>query len=109
MHNGILLAVLLAGAVLFACLGCRLRQARKVSLRWFGAGLTGVLAIVLLLTGVAASVGHYRQYFSRRAPAPELRIEGTYEQLERGRAIADSWCGTCHSKTGTLTGDGDSG
>src|SRR5215475_2706754 len=87
MHSLILLAALLAGAVLFACLSLRLRQVKRMSLRWFGAGLTGLIAIVLFLTCVAASVGHYKQYYSRRAPVPELRVGGSDEQIQRGRPL----------------------
>ena len=109
MHNLILLAALLAGAVLFACLSLRFRQVKEISLRWLGAGLTGLIAIVLFLTCLAASVGHYNQYYSRRAPVPELRVEGGDEHIQRGRAIADSFCGGCHSTTGAFTGGKDIG
>src|SRR5215472_16742553 len=109
MHNLILLAALLAGAVLFACLSLRLRQVKKISLRWLGAGMTGLIAIVLLLTCLAVSVGHYIQYYSRRAPVPELRVEGRDEQIQRGRAIADSFCGGCHSPIEIFTGGKDIG
>src|SRR5262245_21872589 len=109
MHNLILLAALLVGAVLFACLSLRLRQVKKISLRWLGAGLTGFIAIVLFLTFIVASVGRYKQYFSRRAPVPELRVEGSDEQMQRGRAIADSFCGGCHSPIETFTGGKDIG
>jgi hypothetical protein len=93
MHNLILLAALLASAVMFACLSLRLRRVKEISLRWLGAGLTGLIGIVLLLTCVVASVGHYKQYYLRRAPVPELLVEGSDEQIQRGRAIADSFCG----------------
>src|SRR5262249_54933789 len=109
MHNLILLAALLAGAVLFACLSLRLRQVKEISLRWLGAGFTGLIAIALFLTCVAASIGHYEQYYSRRAPVPELRVERSDEQIQRGRAIADSFCAGCHSPTGTFTGGKDIG
>src|SRR5215468_4234758 len=109
MHDLILLAALLAGAVLFACFSLRLRQVKKILHRWLGAGLTGLIASVLLLTCVAASVGHCKQYYSRRAPMPELRVEGSDEQIQRGRAIADGFCGGCHSPTGTFTGGKDIG
>jgi hypothetical protein len=33
-----------------------------------------------------------------------LKVAGTPEQIERGRAISDGFCSACHSKTGTLTG-----
>ena len=107
MHNLVLLVVLLAGSVLFACLSLRLRQVKKISLQWLGAGLTGLIAGVLFLTCVAASLGHYEQHYSRHAPVPELRVEGSDEQIQRGRAIADSFCGGCHSPTGTFTGGKD--
>ena len=109
MHNLILLAALLVGAVLFACFSLRLRQVQKISLRWLGAGLTGFIAIVLFLTCIVASVGHYKQYYSRHAPVPELRVEGSDEQMQRGRAIADSFCGGCHSPIETFTGGKDIG
>src|SRR5215472_10961179 len=108
MHDLILLAALLAGAVLFACLSLRLRQVKKISLRWLGAGLTRLIASVLFLTCVAASLGHYEQYYSRRAPAPELRVEGSDAQIQRGRA-AHRFRGGCHSTTGTFTGGKDMG
>ena len=109
MRNLILLAALLVGAVLFACFSLRLRQVQKISLRWLGAGLTGFIAIVLFLTCIVASVGHYKQYYSRHAPVPELRVEGSDEQMQRGRAIADSFCGGCHSPIETFTGGKDIG
>jgi len=109
MHNLILLAALFAGAVLIACLSLHLRQVKKISLRWLGAGLTGFIAIVQFLTCIVASVGHYKQYYSRHAPVPELRVEGSDEQIQRGQAIADSFCGGCHSPTGTFTGGKDIG
>src|SRR5262249_18499863 len=107
MHNLVLLAALLAGAVLFACLSLRLRQVKQISLRWLGAGLTGLIAIVLFLTCVAPAIGQYAQYYSRPPPVPELRVEGSDEQIQRGRAIADSFCGGCHSPT--FTGGKDIG
>jgi mono/diheme cytochrome c family protein len=41
---------------------------------------------------------------SRKAPIPELTITRTPEQIKRGQAIATNFCGSCHSKTGKLTG-----
>jgi mono/diheme cytochrome c family protein len=40
---------------------------------------------------------------------PDLKVAGTPEQIQRGQAIADSFCGACHSKTGALTGGVDMG
>jgi mono/diheme cytochrome c family protein len=47
---------------------------------------------------------------SRSAPVRDyVKVTRTTEQIQRGQAIADSFCGACHSKTGTLTGGADLG
>jgi len=46
---------------------------------------------------------------ARSAPVPDLKVAGTPGQIERGQAIADGFCASCHSKTGTLTGGFDVG
>jgi mono/diheme cytochrome c family protein len=46
---------------------------------------------------------------ARSAPAPDLRVVGTPEQIQRGQAISNGFCSGCHSKTGTLTGGLDIG
>jgi len=38
-----------------------------------------------------------------------VKVAGTATQIQRGRAIAESFCGACHSKTGALTGGEDIG
>jgi len=51
-------------------------------------------------------VGMVKQH-ARKAPVPHLTVEATPERIARGKALADSFCSACHSKTGTLTGGGD--
>ncbi len=109
MSNLIVFAVFIAAAVLFAWLGLCLRRVKSVSLRWLGTGVSGLIALALSLTCVTGSVGLYKQQHSRSAPVPELRVEGSVEQIRRGQAIADSFCGACHSRSGTLTGGEDIG
>ena len=67
--------------------------------------MTGGSLILLLVCGVA-SVGLHRAYV-RIAPLHELNVDGTTEQIRRGRMIADSFCAGCHSPT--LAGGGDIG
>ncbi|HWT99275.1 MAG TPA: c-type cytochrome [Terriglobales bacterium] len=43
------------------------------------------------------------------ASIPVLEVSGTPAQIERGQAIADSFCSACHSVTGLLTGGRDIG
>jgi len=109
MPDLIVFAVFIAAAILFAWLSLRLRNAKSVSLRWFGAGLTGLIAFALSLICVTAAVGLYEQRHWRSAPVPELHVEGSVAQVRRGQAIADAFCGACHSRSGTLTGGEDIG
>jgi cytochrome c553 len=109
MANLIVFAVFIAAAVLFAWLSLRLRSVKSVAVRWIGAGLTGLIALALSLTCITAAVGFYKAQYSRSAPVPELRVEGSVEQISRGQDIADGFCGACHSRTGTLTGGEDIG
>jgi mono/diheme cytochrome c family protein len=41
---------------------------------------------------------------ARGAPALDLKVVSTPEQIRRGQAISDGFCSACHSRTGTLTG-----
>jgi cytochrome c553 len=109
MSNLIVFAVVIAAAVLFAWLSLRLGSIKSLSLRWLGTGVTGLIALALSLICVTAAVGFYKQQYSRSAPVPELKVEGSVEEIRRGQAIADSFCGACHSRNGTLTGGEDIG
>jgi mono/diheme cytochrome c family protein len=102
-------AVFIAAAILFIWLSLRLRGAKSASLRWIGAGLTGLVALTLSVICVTAAVGFYELRYSRSAPVPELHVEGSVAQIRRGQAIADGFCGACHSRSGTLTGGEDIG
>jgi mono/diheme cytochrome c family protein len=46
---------------------------------------------------------------TRSAPVPDLKVAGTPDQIQRGQAIATSFCDACHSTTGPLTGGEDIG
>jgi hypothetical protein len=45
----------------------------------------------------------------RSAPAPDLKVVGMPEQIQRGQAISNGFCSGCHSKTGMLTSGLDIG
>jgi mono/diheme cytochrome c family protein len=68
-----------------------------------GAGVAGLLSAAVTLVGVIVMVGLFKVH-ARSAPALDLRVAATPEQIQRGRAISDAFCSACHSKTGTLTG-----
>jgi cytochrome c553 len=55
---------------------------------------------VLMIAGLA-------KLHARSAPVPNLKVSRTSKQIERGQALANSFCDACHSKTGLLTGGMD--
>ena len=108
MLNIVSLAILIAVAVLLVSLSLRARRLRNGFLRWSGMGLAMICALALFLVGGLGIVGLVKAH-TRSAPVPELKVAGTPQQIQRGKAIADSFCGGCHSTTGTLTGGLDIG
>jgi mono/diheme cytochrome c family protein len=108
MLNVIALVMLIAGAALFVWLSIRAQRIKASSLKWGGVCLAGVVAAVASVLSVIMITGLYKLH-SRSAPVPNLKVVGTPEQIQRGQAIANSFCGACHSKTGNLTGGVDIG
>jgi mono/diheme cytochrome c family protein len=97
------LAILIAIAVLLAWSSVCAWRTKNRFLRWSGAGVAGLLSAAVTLVGVIVMVGLFKVH-ARSAPALDLRVAATPEQIQRGRAISDAFCSACHSKTGTLTG-----
>jgi cytochrome c553 len=108
MPNIIGLAILIAAAGLLVRSSIRARRIRNRFLRWGGAGFAALSAAAVSVICVLATVGLLK-LDARSAPVPELKVAGTPEQILRGQAIADGFCGACHSRTGTLTGGVDIG
>jgi mono/diheme cytochrome c family protein len=108
MSNLIILAILIVAAILLAGLGVRAWHAKRTFVRCAGAATASVLAVVLCLISGIAVAGLYKMNL-RTAPVPDLRVEASSEQIRRGDAITESFCGACHSRTGTLTGGVDIG
>jgi hypothetical protein len=102
------LAMLRIIAVLLAWSGLRARRTKNPFTKWGSTGLAALLLTATSLTGVIAIVGLFKVY-ARSAPAPELKVAGTPEQIQRGKAISEGFCSACHSKSGTLTGGLDVG
>ncbi len=66
------------------------------------------MATVLLILSSLGIAGLFKLH-SRRASFPQIDVALTPERILRGKAIADSFCGGCHSQAGTLTGGPDIG
>jgi mono/diheme cytochrome c family protein len=108
MLNVIGLVMLIATAALLIWSSIRAWRQKNSFLKWGGAGLAALLATAVSLVSVLTIAGLFKLR-TRSAPVPYLKVAGTPEQIQRGQAIADSFCGACHSKTGPLIGGTDIG
>jgi mono/diheme cytochrome c family protein len=108
MLNVVLPTTLIAVAGFLVWLGIRCWRRNNIVLKWAGTGLAAVLAAAVSLVGVLMIAGLFRLHV-RSAGIPDIKVAGTSSQIQRGQAIADSFCGGCHSKTGPLTGGVDIG
>jgi mono/diheme cytochrome c family protein len=103
MPDLVALMTLIAAAALLAWSSFRASRAKNNFLKWGGAGLAALLSTAVTSASVIMIVGLFKLH-ARSAPAPDLKVAGTPEQIQRGQAISDGFCSACHSKTGTLTG-----
>jgi mono/diheme cytochrome c family protein len=96
-------SMLIIIATLFVWSSLRAWRAKNRFMKWGGTGLAALLSAAVTLVSTIVIVGLF-EIDARSAPALDLKVAGTPEQIERGQAISDSFCSACHSKTGTLTG-----
>lgn len=94
------LAFVLA-AVFFGWLVTRAWKSRRWFVKWPGAVLSGLLALVMALIGILGALSLVKVYGVTRQPAPQIQASITPENIARGEHIADVFCVECHSPTGT--------
>lgn len=94
--------------ILFSWSGFRAWQSKNRFLKWGGASLSALLSTATAVISILLIVGSLKVH-GRSAPTPIMHVEGTPAQVRRGQALSDSFCGACHTKTGTLTGGVDIG
>ena len=112
MAVNLLTLVLVIGAtVLFGWLTRKAWKAGKPIVKWAGTILGGFLTLILLSIAIVGTVGVYRFYNPPHGPVMEIQVEGTSEQIERGRHLAAAFCVDCHSPTADfpMTGGVDLG
>jgi mono/diheme cytochrome c family protein len=100
--------LLVTAAIFLVLLSIRARHIGNRLLKWSGMVTAAALAVVAWAFLILAAAGGIKQHH-RSAPVPEVRVAGTAEQRQRGQAVVDSFCGSCHSKYGPLTGGMDIG
>src|SRR5262245_19132193 len=98
MLNVIGLMGLIANAALLAWSSIGAWRAKINFLKWGGAILAALLATTAALVSILTIAGMLKLH-TRTAPIPDLKVAGTPEQVQRGQAIANSFCDACHSGT----------
>lgn len=86
-------------AVLFGFLTLRAWKASRPFVKWPMAILAGLLTLLAGVVTLLAVVGMFKFYSLKSAPIPDLKVEGTAAQVERGRHLAGAFCVECHSAT----------
>jgi hypothetical protein len=108
MPNFVWLLLLMALTAVLVRWSIRARRFAHPFLRWSVLGGASVLAILAAGLSVLTIAGMIK-LSGRSAPVPEIKINATLEQIGRGRALAGTFCGTCHSKYGPMVGGMDIG
>ncbi len=70
--------------------------------RWIGTPLLGLLTLLVLAVAGVTARGLYILYMPVNEQTPDIIIQGTAEQIARGKEIAQSMCISCHSSNGEL-------
>ena len=108
MYETVDLVVQIVIAALFAWFGVRAWRSQNRLLKWGGSSSAFFLAVVASVMIALTSAGLLK-LSARTAATPNLKVAGTANQIQRGQAIVDGFCGACHSRTETLTGGLDIG
>ena len=98
--NFLWVALFVGLAVLFGWLTWRAIRAKKLWVKivgGIGAGLLTLLFVVIAFTG---GKGVAATYYPGAAPAPDLTVAGTPEQVARGEYLVNLSCVGCHSAPG---------
>lgn len=104
--NLIVWLVLVALVVLFGWLTVRAARAKRWLVKIPGVLVAGLLTLVFLLVVGIAGKGLATLYVPTSEPVSNLKVEGTPEQIARGKYIAYIGCTGCHGTKGEfpLTG-----
>ena len=96
LGNLLVLIILLALVVLFGWLTYRAVRAKKLWVKIVGGLLGAVATLLFLAIAFLAGKGMAAMYFPASEPVTNLKVEGTPEQIARGKYIAYIACAGCH-------------
>jgi mono/diheme cytochrome c family protein len=111
MLNILTFVILVALILLFGWLATRAWHLKNAALKWLGAGLSGLLTLLLAALTVVIVIGFYKLNTAPyRYSVSSVKVAGTAEQIARGEKLAYI-CGDCHSSASvsTLPLDGSAG
>jgi mono/diheme cytochrome c family protein len=94
--------VLLVLSILFGWFVLRSWHLNNKVFKWAGTLLSGLFALILSLVTVVVLVGMVKYYTPSNIPVPDMSVQLTPENIQRGEHLANSFCAGCHSLTGEL-------
>ncbi len=94
--------IVLAFSVFLGWLATRAWHLRNPFTRWPVGILASLLSLITAAVGVLALVGLAKMYLPHVTPAPDLTVQGTPQQIERGHYLANTLCVECHSISAEL-------
>ena len=98
--NLIVLLIVIAITVFFGRLTFRAVKAQRMWVKILGGLGAGVLTLFFAAIAFFGAKGMAALYFPGAAPAPNLTVEGTPEQIARGEYLVNIACVGCHSPVG---------
>jgi len=96
LANLLSLLLLIGLVVLFGWLTYRAIRARKLWIKIPGTILAGLLTLVFAAVSVLGIVGLAKMNATTSLPVPNIKVEGTPEQIARGKYITSLGCVGCH-------------
>jgi mono/diheme cytochrome c family protein len=102
LSNILIWLAFVAIVVLLGWLTFRALRAKNKAVKWGGGLVSSLLTIVLTLVSVLLLIGLVKAYTPRSAPVPTLQVASTFEQIERGQHLTNSFCASCHSTANEL-------
>lgn len=100
LTNLLPLLLVLGLAVLFGWLTYRAIRAKKLWVKLAGGLGAGALTLLLAALTYAGGSGFVALYFPGAAPAPDLQVARTPEQIARGEYLVTIACVGCHGQPG---------
>jgi mono/diheme cytochrome c family protein len=98
--NLLVLIIVIAVTVFFGRLTVRAIKAQRLWVKILGGLGAGLLTLVFAAVAFMGAKGMAATYFPGAAPAPDLTVAGTSEQIARGEYLVNIACVGCHSPVG---------